>query len=161
MLPETLSGDPLALAVEGHSPNAIKDGHLAVDGPVFEITSSAIVAVCQFLRSEGGFNRISAVTAVDWHPRTPRFEVVYLLHSVARKQRLRLIVRVDEHEAIESVTPVWRGANWYEREVFDLFGISFSNHPSLDRIMMPLDWEGHPLRKDYPVHGYRYSYQEE
>ena len=70
-------------------------------------------------------------------------------------------MRVGEGESIPSLVSVWRGANWYEREVFDLFGIPFTGHPNLERIMMPADWEGHPLRKDYPVHGTRYSYQDE
>ncbi len=82
--------------------------------------------------------------------------MVYHLHSIERKQRVRLKCRLagDDPE-IESVTSVWRAANWYEREVFDLFGIRFRNHPDLRRIMMPDDWEGHPLRKDYPVTGTR------
>ena len=86
---------------------------------------------------------------------------VYFLHSLARNARLRLSVRVREGEPVESVCQLWRGANWYEREVFDLFGIEFRNHPNLERILMPSDWEGHPLRKDYPIHGHKYSYQEE
>jgi NADH-quinone oxidoreductase subunit C len=99
---------------------------------------------------------------VDWHPADPRFEVVYLLHSMGRNQRLRLKCWVSEQAAeIDSVTGVWRSAKWYEREVFDLFGIRFRNHPDLRRIMMPDDWEGHPLRKDYPVHGHKYSYPNE
>jgi len=89
----------------------------------------------------------------------PRFEVVYHLHSTARNQRLRVKCRLGAADPeIDSVTGVWRGANWYEREVFDMFGIKFRNHPNLTRILMPVDWEGHPLRKDYPVHGYKYSY---
>ena len=89
-------------------------------------------------------------------PAEPRFEVVYHLHSVERNQRLRLKARISGAEPeIESVTSVWRGANWYEREVFDLFGIRFTGHPDLRRIMMPDDWEGHPLRKDYPITGTR------
>jgi NADH-quinone oxidoreductase subunit C len=98
---------------------------------------------------------------VDWWPRTPRFEVVYLLHSIRHNLRVRLKTKLSENEDIDSVCAVWRSANWYEREVFDLFGVRFRNHPNLERIMMPADWEGHPLRKDYPVHGYKYSYQDE
>lgn len=161
MLPESLAAHPVALSLERRHPDAIRDARSAVDGPVIEIAAPAIVSVCRFLRDEAGFNRLSGITAVDWFPRTPRFEVIYLLHSVPHNQRLRLTVRLDENEPIESVTSVWRGANWYEREVFDLFGVPFTNHPGLERIMMPVDWEGHPLRKDYPVHGHKYSYQDE
>jgi NADH-quinone oxidoreductase subunit C len=161
VLPESVAENAVAVALDQRLPNAIQDVRINVDGPVFVIAQSEIVSVCRYLKDERGFNRISGISASDWWPRTPRFEVVYLLHSTANKQRVRLIVPVEENEAIESVTSVWRGANWYEREVFDLFGVPFSNHPGLQRIMMPVDWEGHPLRKDYPVHGYRYSYQEE
>ena len=133
----------------------------AVDGLVLTIAPGAIEQVCRILKDRGGFERLSAVTGVDWWPREPRFEVVYFLHSLRHNTRLRLTVRLGEEEALDSVCTVWRGANWYEREVFDLFGVRFRNHPNLERIMLPADWEGHPLRKDYPVHGHKYSYQEE
>jgi len=88
--------------------------------------------------------------------------VIYHLHSLDRNQRLRLKCRLSGAAAeIDSVTGVWRSANWYEREVYDMFGVVFRNHPNLIRILMPLDWEGYPLRKDYPVHGYKYSYPSE
>lgn len=118
-----------------------------------------IVDFCRYLKDAEKFNRLSAVTAVDWHPSEPRFEVVYHLHSIDLNRRLRVKCRVGgSNPEIDSVTGVWRGANWFEREVFDLFGIGFRNHPNLTRILMPTDWEGYPLRKDYPVHGYKYSY---
>src|SRR5438309_1499037 len=101
------------------------------------------------------YNFLSDVTCVDWHPTSPRFEIVYHLLSIPRKARVRLKVRLAEDEAIESVTSVWPSANFFEREVFDLFGIRFIGHPNLTRMLMPEDWEGHPLRKDYPVEGYR------
>ncbi len=121
-----------------------------------------IVELCRYLKDEEQFNRLSTVTAVDWYPAEPRFEVVYHLHSTARNQRVRLKCRLGGADPeIDSVTSVWRGADWYEREVFDMFGIKFRNHPNLTRILMPVDWEGYPLRKDYPVHGYKYSYPSE
>ena len=121
-----------------------------------------IVAFCTYLRDAEQFNRISSITAVDWHPAEPRFEVVYHLHSTGANKRLRIKCRLHSNNAeIDSVTSVWRGANWYERETFDMFGITFRNHPNLVRILMPVDWDGHPLRKDYPVHGYKYGYSNE
>jgi NADH-quinone oxidoreductase subunit C len=108
------------------------------------------------VKYDARFVRLSTVTAVDRYPAEPRFEVVYHLHSLERNERLRLKCRVTgEKPQIDSVTPVWRSADWYEREVFDLFGIRFNGHPDLRRIMLPDDWEGHPLRKDYPVTGSR------
>jgi NADH-quinone oxidoreductase subunit C len=122
-----------------------------------------IVDLSRYLKTQEGFLRLSSVTAVDWHPSEPRFEVVYHLHSLDKNQRIRVKCRLASaadgaKPQIDSVYSVWRAADWYEREVFDLFGIEFRNHPNMTRILMPLDWEGHPLRKDYPVHGYKYSY---
>jgi len=125
-----------------------------------------IVDLCRHLKHEEKFIRLSAVTAVDWFPSEPRFEVVYHLHSIERNARLRVKCRLSggapgTTPEIDSATAVWSGANWYEREVFDMFGIGFRNHPNLVRILMPLDWDGYPLRKDYPVHGYKYDYGNE
>lgn len=102
------------------------------------------------------YNALADLTCVDWYPREPRFEVVYQLFSIPNKSYLRLKVRLQgEDPNIDSLTPIWPGANFFEREVFDLFGVRFDQHPNLTRIMMPENWEGHPLRKDYPVEGYR------
>ncbi len=102
------------------------------------------------------FNFLADVTCVDWYPSEPRFEVVYHLLSMTRKERVRLKVRLESTAlSVESLTSLWPAANFFEREVFDLFGIHFEGHPYLRRIMMPEDWQGHPLRKDYPVEGYR------
>ena len=160
MLPEIIAVDPLAIAIERAVPDAIVGANVTVDGAVFEIAPAFIAAVGRHLR-DSGFERVSGITGVDWWPRSPRFEIVYLLHSVRDNRRVRLFVRLGEDQELDSVTSVWRGANWYEREVFDLFGVRFRNHPNLERIMMPADWEGHPLRKDYPIHGHKYSYQDE
>jgi NADH-quinone oxidoreductase subunit C len=103
-----------------------------------------------------GYNFFEDMTAVDWFPSSPRFQLSYHLLSHTYKEYIRLRVLVGEADpSVESITPVWPAANFYEREVFDLFGIRFEGHPNLRRILMPDDWEGHPLRKDYPVEGYR------
>jgi NADH-quinone oxidoreductase subunit C len=105
---------------------------------------------------QAGYNFLEDVTAVDWYPSEPRFQITYHILSMSLKERIRLIVRLDSDDAaVDSITPVWPSANFYEREVFDLFGVHIAGHPNLKRIMMPEDWNGHPLRKDYPVEGYR------
>ncbi len=114
-----------------------------------------IIAACEALK-QAGYNFLEDVTAVDWYPSEPRFQITYSILSMPLKQRVRLVVRLDsEDAALDSITQVWPAANFYEREVFDLFGVHFGSHPNLRRIMMPEDWNGHPLRKDYPVEGYR------
>jgi NADH-quinone oxidoreductase subunit C len=113
---------------------------------------------CEFLVAEPSlqFTFLSDITTLDRFPLEPRFEVNYHLLSIEHKTRVRLKVRLAGGDpAVLSVTPVWPTANWHERENFDLFGIRFEGHPDLTRILMPDDWEGHPLRKDYPVEGYR------
>jgi NADH-quinone oxidoreductase subunit C len=156
MLPDTLREHETARALEAFDGGAIAGGWIALGETTLEIAAEKIAAVCAFLKAERAFSRLSTVTAVDRYPSEPRFEVVYHLHSIERGERLRLKCRLPGADpAIESVTSVWRGANWYEREVFDLFGIHFNNHPNLRRIMLPDDWEGHPLRKDYPILGPR------
>jgi NADH-quinone oxidoreductase subunit C len=122
------------------------------------IRRDLIREACSILRDDPGlqFNYLSDVTCVDWYPSDPRFEVVYHLFSIPKKTRVRLKVRLGgDDPSLASITSVWPAANYFEREVFDLFGIRFEGHPYLRRIMMPENWEGHPLRKDYPVEGYR------
>lgn len=137
----------------------------ALDGAKFDrneltiwIKRDFIVPVAKLLRdhSELKFNYLSDITCVDWYPSEPRFEVVYHLLSIPRKARLRLKVKLASDDTrVQSMISVWPSCNFFEREVFDLFGIQFEGHPYLKRIMLPDDWKGHPLRKDYPVEGYR------
>lgn len=105
------------------------------------------------LRDQLGFDFLSDITAVDyWQKKSPRFEVVYQLTSLKNRRRLRLRVPVPQDDpAIESLTPLWAGANFLEREVWDLFGIRFVDHPDLRRVLLYDEFDGHPLRKDYPV----------
>ncbi|NYF80224.1 NADH-quinone oxidoreductase subunit C [Granulicella arctica] len=113
-----------------------------------------ILAACRAVKPV--YNFFEDATAVDWYPSEPRFQITYHLLSLSLKARLRLIVQLDGSDAVlDSIVSVWPAANFYEREIFDLFGVRFSGHPNMVRIMMPEDWQGHPLRKDYPVEGYR------
>ena len=161
MLPEALKDYPVAAAIEAFDSAAITGGHAERGELSLDIDPGRILPVCRFLREQEAFIRLSSVTATDWHPAGPRFRVVYHLHSLERNLRVRLKCAVSgDNAVIDSVVAVWPGAAWYEREVFDLFGVGFRNHPNLTRILMPDNWEGHPLRKDYPVHGYKYSYKD-
>jgi NADH-quinone oxidoreductase subunit C len=156
MLPDNLREHAVAAAVEAFDSEAVTSGKFALGELTLEIAAAKIVSVCGFLKYDQKFIRLSSITAVDRYPAEPRFELVYHLHSIERNQRVRLKARVSGNEpTIESMCSVWRSANWYEREVFDLFGVTFTGHPDLRRIMMPDDWEGHPLRKDYPIMGTR------
>ena len=117
------------------------------------IEKGALLTICDFLKNDPDlqYNFLSDVTAVDYPERGKRFEVVYNLYSIPKRWRIRLKVNVEEEESVPSITSIWEGANWAEREVFDMFGIRFDDHPDLTRIVMPDDWVGHPLRKDFPL----------
>lgn len=162
---------PVKKKEEGPKPTDASNNYLVkklkakFDGAVLEATEfinqisvriapTRIVEVCEFLKSdpETRFNYLSDLTCVHFPMRAEApLEVVYNLYSISRNERLRLKVGLTENSGIESVTGVWPSANWMEREVFDLFGVNFRNHPDLRRILLPPDWQGHPLRKDYPL----------
>jgi NADH-quinone oxidoreductase subunit C len=113
-----------------------------------------IIAVCRFLKTELRYDMLTDVTAVDYLGQEPRFMMVYNLYSIPNKDRLRVKAPVTEGDCtVDSLTALWNSANWLEREVYDLFGVIFNNHPDLRRILMTDDWVGHPLRKDYPLQG--------
>ncbi|HEX4135973.1 MAG TPA: NADH-quinone oxidoreductase subunit C [Bryobacteraceae bacterium] len=153
MIPENLREDPVASALDDVAVTAkFEFNELTV-----EIAPENILEALRRIKHQLRFERLSTVTAVDRYPAEPRFEIVYHLQSIAGKQYLRLKARVSgENPEIESAFAVYRAANWYEREVFDLYGVRFLNHPNLTRIMLPDDWVGYPLRKDVPVTGTRY-----
>ncbi len=114
-------------------------------------------SLCTFLRSdtELAFNYLVDVLGVDRNTESSRFEVVYILYSIPNKLRIRLKVLLDDGESVPTVSDIWAGANWPEREVYDMFGIVFDNHPDLRRIYLEEGWEGYPLRKDYPLRGFK------
>lgn len=118
------------------------------------VDGTQIVNICRFCRDEEGleYNFLSDVTGIDYHPQEPRFAVAYHLYSMIHNRSLRLKVYLPgEDPTVESVTGVYPAANWSEREIYDLLGFTFTGHPDLRRILMPEDWDGHPLRKDYPL----------
>lgn len=160
MLPDTLKELPVPAALETWDSSAIEGGSCDLGETLLWVKRERIVEVCRKLSDDLKFTRLSGVTVVDRYPVEPRFEVVYLLHSIERNERLKLKVALSGGDPeLETVTGVWAGANWYEREAFDLFGVTFTGHPNLTRIMLPDGWVGHPLRRDFPTHGHKYSYQ--
>jgi NADH-quinone oxidoreductase subunit C len=153
-----LKNHPAVARLLGWKDTAIRSVKFDRDEMTIYVDRADIREACALLRDDPvcPFDFLSDVTCVDWYPSEPRFKVVYHLLSLPKKERVRLKVRLNSSSpSVDSITPVWQGANYFEREVFDLFGIRFVGHPFLRRIMMPEDWEGHPLRKDYPVEGYR------
>lgn len=155
---EQLKAHPAIAPLLAWNPRAVEGAKFDRDEMTVLIERGSIREACILLRDNPAcpFNFLADVTCVDWLPSEPRFEVVYHLLSIPKKERVRLKVRLEGNSpALDSVISVWPAANYFEREVFDLFGIRFIGHPYLRRLLMPEDWEGHPLRKDYPVEGYR------
>lgn len=147
-----------ALVIErlrGALPGAIEQSSEFRDELSVHVRCDAIVEVARFLRDdpELDYNFLHNLCGVDYLGRNPRFEVVYHLLSHRRRHRICLKVGANEGQAIPTLTGLWATANWQEREAYDLLGIPFAGHPGLQRILMPEDWEGHPLRKDVPLGG--------
>jgi NADH-quinone oxidoreductase subunit C len=152
---EALPEHPALKALLAWKPDALVDASFDRNELTLTIAPEEICPAAATVQA-AGYNFFEDATAVDWFPSSPRFQVSYHILSHRYKERIRLRVMLDgEAPAVDSITSVWPSANFYEREVFDLFGLRFEGHPNLRRIMMPDDWQGHPLRKDYPVEGYR------
>lgn len=149
---------PLAAALQREHPEWVADSIAALGEITIIVPREHIVAACDYLKATHGleFNFLSDVCGFDRGPEEePRFEVNYHLFSTTRHHRARLKVLLNEDDAhVPSVTGVWRTANWHERETYDLFGVIFDGHPDLRRILLPDDWQGHALRKDFPLRGY-------
>lgn len=118
---------------------------------VLTVDCARLAEISQYLRDEEKFDLLSDLTAVDWPKREKRFDVVLNLYSFAKNERLRVKARAGDGEEVPSVAGVWPTANWLEREVFDMFGVVFAGHPNLTRILLPDEWQGYPLRKDYDI----------
>ena len=152
---EAHGANPAIAALLAWKPEAIENAKWDRDELTLLIAREDIREAAAVVK-DAGYNFLEDVTCVDWNPVEPRFQITYhiLSHSLKQRVRLAALVSGDEPE-INSIVPVWPSANFYEREVFDLFGVRFGGHPNLRRIMMPDEWIGHPLQKDYPVEGYR------
>ncbi|KAG6190138.1 NADH-ubiquinone oxidoreductase 30.4 kDa subunit, mitochondrial [Claviceps purpurea] len=140
----------------GCLPKYIQQFSVWKDELTIYISPSGVIPVFTFLKynTAAEFTQVSTVTAADYPTRAKRFEVVYNLLSVRHNSRIRVKTYADEASPVPSITPLYDGANWYEREVYDLFGVFFTGHPDLRRIMTDYGFEGHPLRKDFPLTGY-------
>jgi NADH-quinone oxidoreductase subunit C len=155
---EQVKGHPAVARLLAWDPAAVQSVKFDYDEMTVYVGPTYLREACVLLRDDPNcpFNFLADVTCVDWYPSEPRLEVIYHLLSILRKERVRLKVRLETgNPTVDSVTSVWPAANFFEREVYDLFGVRFNGHPYLRRLLMPEDWEGHPLRKDYPVEGYR------
>jgi NADH-quinone oxidoreductase subunit C len=144
---------PLLEQLKAKFPGAISDPLAFRNQPYCTVSKESLVEVCEFLKSEdgGAYTYLVDETAVDYPKKEKRFEIIYILYSFKRNDRLRLKVLANESEKVPSVAAVWPTANWLEREVFDMFGILYEGHPDLRRILLPEEWVGHPLRKDYDI----------
>jgi NADH-quinone oxidoreductase subunit C len=150
--PTDASGHPLIKKLKSEFGDAIGDASEFIGQLSVTVAGQRIVEICDFLKRdpETPFDYLSDLTCVHYPDRWDApFEMVYNLFSIESNERIRVKVRTSE--TVETVTGVWPAANWLEREVFDLFGIRFSNHPDLRRLLLPPDWQGHPMRKDYPL----------
>ena len=153
-----LEQNPIIAIIRGWRPEAVAAVNSFRGELTIVIYREHLLPLAGFLNSDAGlgFTYLSDVTGVDRFPIEPRFELNYHLLSLSRRQTVRLRTRLPgDDPVVQSVVPVWPTANWHEREIFDLLGIRFEGHPNLRRMLLPEDWEGYPLRKDYPVEGPR------
>ena len=131
--------------------DAIREATLDRKQAIITIAADQLREVSRYCRDEEKFDMLVDLTAVDWPKREKRFDVILILYSFAKNERVRLKAHAGENEPVPSACEIWPAANWLERECYDMFGIVFEGHPKLTRILMPDEWQGYPLRKDYDI----------
>jgi NADH-quinone oxidoreductase subunit C len=141
----------LVARFKGKFASAIREAWLDRKQAILVVEREHLGAICRHARDDESFDYLVDLTAVDWPKREKRFDVVLFLYSFKKNERLRIKVHAAEGETVPSVVTIWGAANWLEREVFDMFGIRFAGHPNLTRILLPEEWQGYPLRKDYDI----------
>ena len=148
--------DPVLVQFEGR----VSHDNSAVDMACLHVPPGDLVRLCTCLRDDPAlvFNFLADICGVDFHPKTPRFMLVYHLYSIPHKMRLRIKCSLGDPPVAPTVTPVWTTANWHEREAFDMYGIHFDGHPDLRRIYMWDGFDGYPMRRDFPLRGYKDGY---
>lgn len=146
-----MASDDLIQSLRARLSKDIVGYHSYLGDDTLLVRRESIFSLMKLLKEEFHFDMLADLTAVDYLGQQPRFEIVYHLNSLQQNIRLRVKAGVDENEEVDSVTALWPIANWLEREVWDMFGIRFKNHPDLRRILMYEEFQGHPLRKDYPI----------
>ena len=147
---------PLVTAVTAQfADEASVEGEDSDGNPIFRVGADHVIDVLRWLRDDEltAFDLLADLTVIDWTERSPRFDVVYHLYSLKKNHFLTVKVGCEDGDGVPSVVDLWGTANWHEREAFDLYGVEFLGHPELERIFLPDDWEGFPLRKDYPLEG--------
>ena len=153
--PPDLTPPAFLVTLQAAVPDSVSHISYWVGDWTIVVPVARLLAVARHLRdaADASFDLCSDVTATDWPPRAERFDVIYCLYSTRLRHRIRVKVKAAEVEPVPSVTSIWPAANWLEREVYDMFGVNFTDHPDRRRILMPEDWQGHPQRKDYPLEG--------
>jgi NADH-quinone oxidoreductase subunit C len=151
---EDATGDPDVAALAATIDGSVRAADSFAGDVTITVPSESIIEVCRFLKEEQGYTFLVDLTAIDWPEREEgRFDVVYWMHRFDDSKRIRLLASLAEDTPISSVSAVWKTANWLEREAYDMFGITFEDHPGLERILTWEGFNGHPLRKDFPVEG--------
>jgi NADH-quinone oxidoreductase subunit C len=150
---ESMAEREVLKKVKERFPSELLDSRVFRDEATLVVQKDAIVEVLQYLHDDFAFELLTDLCGVDRYTNHPRFEVVYHLYSIKRNERLRVKASLGEGESISTVESIWKGANWYEREAFDMLGIVFENHSNLKRILMWDEFDGYPLRKDFPTEG--------
>ena len=150
---EEMDGNPLLNRLQENFPEAVLSGQVFLGQPIYTVALDALYEIMVYLRDspQWGFNYLVDVTALDYLGDPKRFCIVYHLYSYSTGELIRVKAAVGDEKIVPSVSSIWTGADWLEREVYDMFGLEFSGHPDLRRILLPEDWHGHPLRKDYDI----------